>query len=123
MGYHFGRVSLSHKKDLHPRLQLILDDAIEIMDITILCGYRNEIEQNIAFDAGRSKKRFPESKHNRMPARAVDIAPYPIDWEDIARFREMGMLIKGIAHARGIKIRWGGDWQKLKDYPHVELED
>ena len=38
---------------------------------------------------GRSKLSWLESKHNCEPSRAVDIAPYPIDWDDRERFSHL----------------------------------
>lgn len=91
------------------------------MEITVLCGYRGEKEQNEAFAKGNSKLKFPKSKHNKKPAQAVDVAPYPIDWNDLKRFREMCNKIELIATKLGIKIRLGRDF-KFVDMPHVELD-
>jgi len=120
--YKWGKRSLRRRAELHPDLQAIADDALLEMNVTILCGHRGESKQTAAFNAKKSKLRFPLSKHNRLPSRAMDIAPYPVKWDDINRFIEMGVLIERIAERRGIKIVWGGRWKSLKDYPHVELE-
>ena len=69
-----------------------------------------------------------ESKH--LDGLAVDIAPHPIDWEDIKRFTYLAGIVVGIAHSMDIPIRWGGNWdrdneilsdQKFDDCPHFEL--
>ncbi len=52
---------------------------------------------------------------------AVDVIPYPIDWENITRFYRFGGFVKAIAVMLGIPLIWGGDWQKFKDLPHFEL--
>jgi len=101
------------------------------MDFTILEGYRGEEKQNEAFDTGRSQLRYPESKHNTFPCLAVDIAPYPIDWQDTERFVLLAGVIKAVAHSLEVSdlIRWGGDWDRdgqmtdetFRDYPHFEL--
>jgi len=46
------------------------------MDVTIVCGYRGEEEQNKAYTEKKSGLKFPQSKHNHAPSSAVDIAPY-----------------------------------------------
>lgn len=92
------------------------------MDVSILCGFRNDLNQNKAYEEGRSQLRFPDSKHNYMPSRAVDVAPYPIDWQDIPRFEEMCDRIELLAEEMGIKVRMGR-YFSFKDYPHVELID
>lgn len=103
-----------------PRLKLIMEELIQVMDVTILCGHRNEEDQNKAFASGNSKLQWPNSKHNSFPSKAVDVAPYPISWEDIDRFERMCGIIEGIAHSKGIRIRLGRDFS-FKDYPHIEL--
>jgi hypothetical protein len=51
---------------------------------------------------------------------AVDLAPFPIDWKDIDRFRRLTNLIKQAANMEGVGIVCGADWT-TPDYPHVEL--
>lgn len=51
---------------------------------------------------------------------AFDAVPYPIDWNDIARFKKMSLLFKRAAKEVGVKVAHGADWSK-KDWPHVEL--
>lgn len=116
----FGKQSIENKLTCHLDLQAILDEAIKHYDFKIICGHRGEDEQNQAYRMGRSKVRWPNSKHNSIPSKAADCAPYPIDWEDLERFNEMAIHIKTAADKLGAEIRWGGDW-KMKDYPHVEL--
>ena len=93
------------------------------IDFTILEGFRDADRQNYLYESGKSLARFPQSKHNHYPSRAVDVAPFPIDWEDIDRFRELAGYIKGEAKLLGIRIIWGGDWKKFVDMPHWELAD
>jgi len=125
----FGKKSLERIKGLHPDLQAILNQAINITDFTVLEGYRPKEVQDEYYRNGLSKLKWPESKHNKNPALAVDIAPYPVDWRDKARFHFLAGVIKAIAHKHGRKIRWGGDWdsdgdckdQTFDDLPHFEL--
>ena len=65
----------------------------------------------------------------------VDVAPYPIDWEDLDRFRYFAGYVMGVAailHSEGLithRLRWGGDWNRdtqvkdnsFNDMPHFEL--
>jgi peptidoglycan L-alanyl-D-glutamate endopeptidase CwlK len=87
-----------------------------VSDITVLCGYRGQAEQNAAFQAGTSKLIYPHSKHNRVPSMAVDLAPYPIDWKDTEAFEALRRYALALASRMGIRIRvisW--------DLPHYEL--
>lgn len=110
-----ARLTLCDKK-----LQDLMNRVIERIDITVLCGHRCKADQDRAVADGKSKLRWPKSKHNSWPAQAVDIAPWPINWNDIEQFQQMGAVVKEVATEMGIPIEWGGDW-KMRDYPHVEL--
>jgi peptidoglycan L-alanyl-D-glutamate endopeptidase CwlK len=112
-------------------LQELFNEVVKTFDCSVLCGHRNEEEQNEAYRNNHSTLKWPESKHNRKPSRAVDVVPYPINWENLNRFYMFGGYVKGIADKLGIKIRWGGDWdsdtmtddQKFMDLPHFELNN
>ena len=116
----FGFKSKERLQQCHPNLQKIALEMIKEMDITILCGHRNEADQNQAFISGHSKLQWPRSKHNKTPSLAVDIAPYPVDWHDIARFDKMCDLAQEVADRLNIKIRLGRSFS-FRDYPHIEL--
>jgi peptidoglycan L-alanyl-D-glutamate endopeptidase CwlK len=106
-----------------------MNEVIKVYDIAVICGFRDQEAQDRAVAEGRSEKPWPTSKHNRNPSRAIDLAPWPIDWDDLPRFWFMGGVVLGIAHGMGIKIRWGRDWdmdmdfrdQRLNDFPHFEV--
>ncbi len=127
--YKFGRHSTKRLVTLHDDLQKVMNEAIATSktDFSILCGYRGEKEQNVAFDAGHSELRFPDGNHNQLPSLAVDVAPFfsqspHIRWDDIAGFKKLAKHILKTAKDLDIKISWGGDWEKFKDYPHFELK-
>jgi hypothetical protein len=105
----------------HPDLQALFFEVIKHRDCTILCGHRGEAEQNQAYADGKSKARWPESKHNATPSLAVDAAPWPLVWHDKQSFIEFGNFVEGLAAGMGIKIRWGGRFQSFFDGPHFEL--
>jgi peptidoglycan L-alanyl-D-glutamate endopeptidase CwlK len=118
----FGKRSMQRLSTVHEDLQAIAHELIKHMDVTVLCGHRGEKEQNAAFNRGASKLQWPRSKHNKQPAEAMDLAPWPLDWGDIARFNEMCDLVEAIAQDLDIKVRMGRDFS-FRDYPHVELHD
>ncbi len=64
-----------------------------------------------------------KSKHNHTPSLAIDIAPYPIDWNDIGRFTQLSKIVLDIAKNINIEITWGGHFKTLKDYPHYEIKE
>ena len=85
--------------------------------------------QNKFFREGKSKVKFPNGRHNASPSNAVDITPYPVDWDDRERQTLFAGFVLGIAQGMGIKLRWGGDWDmdfevqdnRFDDFPHFEL--
>ena len=126
---YFGRLSTQRLSTCDERLQDICHEAIKIYDFSVLCGHRDEIEQGKFYRGGKSKLQYPASKHNSTPSLAVDIAPWPINWDDLGRFKLLAGIIFGIAHCKCIKLRWGGDWnmdwnlknEKFVDLTHFEL--
>ena len=118
---HFGRTSVERINTVHKDLREVLYAAIEDFDFSVICGSRSEEEQNEAYDNGYSLLIWPNSKHNKMPSRAVDIAPYPLDWDDIQGFLEMAAVVLEKASQLGVPLRYGGNWARFKDYPHFEL--
>lgn len=106
----FSKASQHRLDQCDERLQEIFTIADKVCSCSIITGARNEVEQEEMYRTGRSKVRFPNSKHNLSPSLAVDAAPYPIDWNDRERFTLFAGLVLGIAHERGVKLRWGGNW-------------
>jgi len=113
----------------HPKLIAVCNTAIMRFDFSVISGHRVEQEQNTAFRLGNSHLTFPHSKHNKEPSMAVDLAPYPIDWEDTGRFKLLAGYILGLSEALEIRLRWGGAWvedfnmenQRLVDLGHFEI--
>lgn len=132
MTYKFGTRSMERLETTSPRLQKVLHRAMQfqVMDFTIIWGYRGKDPQEEAFAAGLSKKRWPNSLHNRFPSPAVDVAPWPINWKDNLAFARLVGIIDAAASEVGEEVRWGGDWdddgssadQTFMDLGHIELK-
>ena len=124
---HFGRLSTQRLSTCDERLQDICNEAIQIYDFSVLCGHRDKEAQNKAFKDGNSKLEYPKSKHNKIPSKAVDIAPYPYtnstDMENILRYYYLAGIMKAVATSKGIKLRWGGDWQGDNDFTNNLWDD
>lgn len=116
----FSSVSTLRLETCHPDLQRLFNEVVKHYDCSILCGHRGEADQNAAFDSGNSPLQYPDSLHNKMPSLAVDVAPYPIDWDDIERFHHFAGFVEATALALGVKIKWGGRFKNF-DGPHFEL--
>ena len=126
----FGRKSKERLASCDPQLRDLFNEVIKHVDCSVLEGHRSGERQNKLYDEGKTKVRYPNGRHNADPSLAVDVTPYPVDWEDRERQTLFAGFVLGIANSMGIKIRWGGDWNmdfhvqdnKFDDFPHFELK-
>tara|TARA_R100000655_G_scaffold94106_1_gene135498 strand:+ start:620 stop:997 length:378 start_codon:yes stop_codon:yes gene_type:complete len=122
----FGKRSKERLKGVDAKLVNVANELIKLMDVTVIEGLRSQERQNELVAQGKSKTKF--GKH--VAGKALDLAPYPIDWNDRERFHYMGGLIRGIGHSLGVDVRWGGDWDSdgeiadnnFDDLVHVEIK-
>ena len=122
----YGKRSRERLKGVDTKLVNVLNELIKIMDVTIIEGVRSAERQEELLKKKATKVKY--SKH--MSGKAVDLAPYPIDWEDRERFHYMGGMIRGIGQQLGVPIRWGGDLDSdgeikdnsFDDLVHVEIK-
>lgn len=135
----FGKRSQDNLSTAHEKLQTLFNAVIEEFDCTVICGYRSTEEQFELFKKGRERingwwtivdkskvvtnidGNTKKSNHNYKPSRAVDVVPYPLDWNDTKSFIAMAEVVRRKAKELNIDIKWGGDFTSLKDYPHFEL--
>ena len=140
MPYYSSASSVRLRACAEPIPQLF-NEVIKEIDCTIVCGLRTTHEQQILYAQGRTMPGpivtncdglIIKSKHqlnNRDECTAVDVVPYPIDWNDRERFILLIGVVKGIASQMGIEIISGLDWdsdyvlndQSFFDLPHWEL--
>jgi peptidoglycan LD-endopeptidase CwlK len=137
--YKFGNRSRERLDSCHPDIQLIMNEVIKQFDCSIIEGIRTQERQVRLFAEGKTTLdgTTKKSKHqaNNGISMAVDVYPYPVNWEDTPSFFFMAGLVKSTAESlynQGLvahKIRWGGDWngnndfkdQTFDDLPHFEL--
>jgi len=125
----YSKSSNRKLKECHTDIQRVFSIVIKHFDHKVIWGFRGQADQDVAYFAGNSKVKFPDSRHNVIPSMAIDIAPYPIDWGDERRFIFIAGFILGVAKLKGINLRWGGDWDrdtevkdnKFNDYGHFEI--
>jgi peptidoglycan L-alanyl-D-glutamate endopeptidase CwlK len=135
----FSRASKDKLATCDERLIFIMEEAIQIVDFTVLEGHRGKKAQDEAFRTGKSQRQWPNGNHNKLPSTAVDIVPYlpevKYDWKDLIAFGRLMGVVQAIAHRHGIKLRFGLDWdgdfrsvdrdpdEDFLDAPHVEVID
>lgn len=124
---------------VHPKLVAVVQRAIELttQDFMVLEGVRTPERQKELFAQGRTKP-GPKvtwtltSNHFRQAdgyGHAVDLVPFPVDWNDSKKFDAMSAAMFSAAKELGTPIRWGADWDRdgrprekgESDSPHFEL--
>ena len=127
----FGKTSKKRLASSDERLQKVFNEVIKYIDCSVLEGHRSEERQNKLFEEGKTKVKYPKGRHNSNPSRAVDVTPYPVDWNDRERQTLFAGFVLGIARSMDIRLRWGGDWDldfkvmdnRFDDFPHFEIID
>lgn len=131
----FSQKSFSRLSTCSEDLQILFFEVIKHRDCIILEGYRNQEDQEKAFNSGHSKLHYPDGNHNKNPSNAVDVLPYKIDWGNKERIIYFAGFVLGVAEMlyqqgrMNHKIRWGGDWnndldprnERFFDGSHYEL--
>ena len=120
MSYKLGTRSLQSLSGVHPDLVAVVKRAITIteQDFTVIEGIRNINRQRELVKKGASTTM--NSRH--ITGHAVDMVPWPVDWNDLERFEIMSEAMKAAAEELDIPIVWGGDWKSFYDAPHFELD-
>lgn len=138
--YVLSPASLRKLEGVHPDLVRVVKQAIRItnQDFSILEGVRTPERQKELYAQGRTKPGqivtwTLKSNHFINPetgyGHAVDIVPYPLDWNDPKKFDAIYRAMMSAAKELGVEIRSGMDWDrdgKLRekgeqDSPHWEV--
>lgn len=120
-------LNLLNHPQFSPTLRLLLMEAIKDspIDFTIIETVRTLEKQKEYFKKGATKtlksRHIPNTNISGY-SEAADIAPYPIDWKDLNRFKKLSEHILKKANQLNIPITWGGTWKTLVDMPHYELK-
>jgi peptidoglycan L-alanyl-D-glutamate endopeptidase CwlK len=119
MTYKLGIRSLQNLSGVHPDLVAVVKRAIQIteVDFTVIEGVRSRERQKQLVAKGASKTL--NSRH--ITGHAVDMVPWPVDWNDLERFEIMAEAMKQAADELGVDVEWGGDWRTFYDGPHFQL--
>jgi len=115
----FSSSSSAKLQSCHPDLQELFYAVIEEYDCSVLEGHRSPERQQQLFDEGMTKTL--NSNHLHDPSRAVDVMPYPINWDDALEHHKFATKVYQKAIQLGIKVRWGGNFKSFFDAPHWEL--
>jgi len=158
MPYKLSAASRVKLADVHPRLVEVVLRAIELseQDFSVLEGVRTPARQRVLYGQGRTAAELKRvgvdpklakprsakvtwtlnSNHFVNPktgfGHAVDLVPFPVDWEGPTRFPKFDAIAKAMfaaAAEKGVTLRWGADWDRdgnprergETDSPHFEI--
>nr|WP_313059986.1 M15 family metallopeptidase [Moraxella sp. CTOTU49097] len=152
MSYQLSKRSLSRLAGVDDKLVAVVKRAIEIsqVDFMVLEGVRSKEQCMINYGKGRtaaqcSAKGVPAKYANPSAAKvtwlnnpfaskhcegkAVDLVPYPVDWNDLKKFDLIAQAMLQAAKELGVPVRWGADWNNNgkprergeSDSPHFEI--
>lgn len=152
--YVLGQRSLGRLAGIHPDLASVVKRAIELttQDFSVLEGVRSDDRQRELYGQGRTAAELRavgvdpklakpsmqkvtwtlKSNHFKQKdgyGHAVDLVPYPLDWNALAKFDAIATAMFAAADDIGVTIRWGADWDQdgnwrergETDSPHFEL--
>ena len=122
MSFRLSERSRARMRGVHPALVGVIEAAIHItpVDFMVTEGLRTPARQACLVRAGAS--RTMNSRH--ITGHAVDVAAMvdgAIRW-DWPLYPRIAEAIKTAAKAKGVALVWGGDWPRLRDGPHFELD-
>ncbi|WP_292051618.1 MULTISPECIES: M15 family metallopeptidase [unclassified Brevundimonas] len=122
MGFVLGARSRANLRGVHPDLVRVVERAIQItsVDFTVIEGLRTAERQKSLVAAGAS--RTQNSRH--LTGHAVDVAAWvggTIRW-DWPLYPKIAEAFRQAARELDVPIIWGGDWPRLRDGPHYELD-
>ena len=152
MSYQLSQRSLDRLKGVDERLVKVVKRAIELspIDFMVLEGVRTKEQCMINYGNGRTASQCQAkgvpvkyanpsaakvtwlnnpfaSKH--VSGKAVDLVPYPVDWQDLKKFDAIAKAMLQAAKELGVPVRWGADWdgdgkpreRGESDSPHFEI--
>lgn len=125
--FKFSQRSENNLKGVHSDLVKVVRRALQLseIDFSVIEGLRTKERQAQLFKQGATKTL--NSRH--LTGHAVDIVPYPLDWNNLAAFGKLAKAMFAAAKELKVAIRWGGDWNRngrsddetFYDGPHFEL--
>ena len=134
MGFKLGKTSLARLQGVDETLVNVVKRAIEISDVdfTVLEGVRTLERQRELYAQGRTapgKIVTWTMKSRHIEGKAVDLVPYPLDWNDLEKFNKIKDAMFQAAKELDVNLRWGADWDGDGNYrekgeydsPHFEI--
>ena len=112
---------ITRLKGVHPHLIRVVARAAGMAEFFVIEGVRTIEKQRLYIASGASHT--IDSKH--LTGRAVDLACMlggELCWK-WPLYHRLNEVMQRCAALEGVRITWGGDWPRLKDGVHFELQD
>lgn len=109
----------------HPKLaEWFFEAKKQFSDLHVSTAFRGQHEQEKAFQEGKTRARWPRSKHNHtengLPcALALDV--FQLQEGKAVFCAEFLTILWGWTCAMGYSMKWGGNFKKLVDCVHFEV--
>jgi len=122
MSFRLSQRSRARLQGVHPDLIAVVEEAIRLTEVDFMVteGLRDPTRQAALVKAGAS--RVLNSRH--LTGHAVDVAAVldgEVRW-DWPLYGRIATAFKAAARRLGTPLTWGGDWARLRDGPHFELD-
>lgn len=122
MSFRLSQRSRARLQGVHPDLIAVVEAAIRLTEVDFMVteGLCDPGRQAALVRAGAS--RTLNSRH--LTGHAVDVAALlegQVRWDWLLYARIAGAF-KAAARDLGTPLIWGGDWTRLRDGPHFELD-
>ena len=134
MCFKLCKTSMARLQGVDETLVNVVKRAIEIseVDFTVLEGVRTLERQRELYAQGRTapgKIVTWTMKSRHIEGKAVDLVPYPLDWNDLEKFNKIKDAMFQAARELDVNLRWGADWDGDGNYrekgeydsPHFEI--
>ena len=122
MSFRLSTRSWARLKGVHPRLVAVVEAGLarSPIDFLVTEGLRTPTRQAALVRAGASQTL--NSRH--LTGHAVDVAARvdgKVRW-DWPLYGRIAAAFKAAARDLDVALIWGGDWPRLRDGPHFELD-
>lgn len=128
--------TIDHLSKLDPHLVDLLSYIETYFPFKIICSYRSDIDQDLAFQHHKTTKRGGQSKHNLVPSMAVDVISLSAhnrhSFDSVAQICQayFAGAMRFAAMYLGFRLIWGCDWNSdsnisdhnLWDWCHFEFD-
>ena len=110
MGFKLGKTTLARLQGVDETLVNVVKRAIEISDVdfTVMEGVRTLERQRELYAQGRTapgKIVTWTMKSRHIEGKAVDLVPYPLDWNDLEKFNKIKDAMFQAARELDVNLR------------------